>query len=70
MNADIIKQVQHTSIEERIYLIELILQSLKRDIYATPKTSQIPAQPFQVRIFHLGEAVMVDREQMYNERFV
>ncbi|MCZ7670948.1 MAG: hypothetical protein M5U34_29285 [Chloroflexi bacterium] len=59
-----IQTLQNASPEDRIQIIELLLQSLKDDLSAKDK----PQQPFKVRTFNLGSDVQADREQMYLER--
>ena len=64
---EILASLKNASIEERIAMIEVILQSLKDEI---AKTSQpkVPAQKFEVLTFGLGEDVHVNREDLYAER--
>lgn len=59
-----IQTLQNASPEDRIQIIELLLQSLKDDLSAKDK----PQQPFKVRTFNLGSDVQADRELMYLER--
>jgi hypothetical protein len=64
-----VNQIKKAPIEERIYIIELILQSLKNDIKLNHKkldTSRF--KQFKVRKFSLGEEVHVDRDEIYAER--
>ena len=67
INPDILETLQNSSVEERIALIEAILQSLKNDIAKTaqPKTA---SKPFKVRTFSLGEEVNISREEIHAER--
>ena len=60
-----LREIQEASIEERLHLIEIILQSLKKDIETTSPASK---KIFTVRKFSLGGEVQADRNQMYNER--
>ena len=60
-----LREIQEASVEERLHLIEVILQSLKRDIETT---SPAPKKMFSVRKFSLGAEVHADRNQLYNER--
>ncbi len=64
--ASTVKVENKSSIEERIKIIELILQSLKSDIKAKPAKTK--KGKFKVRQFSLGEEVHVDRDEMYSER--
>ncbi len=61
----IVNQIKEASIEERIKIIELILQSLKNDIKSE---SKIRKSYFKIRKFSLGEEVHVDRNNLYSER--
>lgn len=67
---ELIQQIQQKSVEERIYIIELILQSLKRDMNFTQQIPQKPRKPFRVRKFNLGQEIHVDRDLIYYERFM
>ena len=60
-----LQEIQGAPIEERLYLIEIILQSLKKDIETTSPASK---KMFTVRKFSLGAEVHADRDQLYNER--
>ena len=60
-----LREIQEASVEERLHLIEIILQSLKKDIETTPPA---PKKNFTVRKFSLGAEVHADRDQLYNER--
>jgi hypothetical protein len=60
------EKLQSASVEERIYIIEAILQSLKNDLGSSPKPSS-SIKPFKVRQFNLGE-INIDREELYAER--
>ena len=63
-----VDQMKQAPIEERLQIIELILQSLKKDIRQMPKTQEKRFKPFKVRKFSLGQEVYVDREELYSER--
>ena len=60
-----LQEIQGAPVEERLYLIEIILQSLKKDIETTSPASK---KMFTVRKFSLGAEVQADRDQLYNER--
>ena len=64
----IVKQIKKTSVEERIQIIEFILQSLKKDIKPGFKIKKPPFKHFKIRKFSLGEEVPVDRDKLYSER--
>jgi len=57
-----IESIQRVSVEERLHIIELILESLKRDM-RTHTDKQ-----FVIRQFSLGQEVQVDRYELYAER--
>lgn len=63
-----VDQLKQAPIEERLQIIELILQSLKKDIRHKPKIEETRFKPFKVRKFSLGQEVHVDREELYSER--
>ncbi len=63
-----IEQIQRTSVEERLQIIELILGSLKRDIQTRVNTNS--SKPFVVRHFSLGQDIQVDRDELYAERAI
>ena len=68
INPDTFKQIKQASLEDRIQLIELILQSLKLDLKQNLTTEKPPYKRFKVRKFSLGEEVQVDRDELYSER--
>ena len=55
-----VQEIQDAPIEERIQVIEQILQSLKKDIQKAQ-----PTKTFTVRTFNLGSEVPIDRDQIY-----
>ncbi|MBF0231342.1 MAG: hypothetical protein HQK63_17405 [Desulfamplus sp.] len=63
-----IKQLKKVSVTERIYLMEIILESLKRDIKNTETIRHQPLKKFIARPFNLGGDVNVDRDIIYSER--
>lgn len=65
INSKTLQEIQGAPVEERLYLIEIILQSLKKDIETI---SPPPKKMFTVRKFSLGAEVHADRDQLYNER--
>ncbi|NBD14661.1 MAG: hypothetical protein GVY04_00530 [Cyanobacteria bacterium] len=58
------KQLQQASLEERIQMIELLLQSVKNDL----KSASTSPKPFKVRSFSLGGDISVNRDELYGER--
>jgi hypothetical protein len=62
------QQLQHASLKERIQIIELLLQSLKDDIYPQNEAAQEAPKAFFVQTFNLGQDIQVDRGEMYAER--
>lgn len=64
VDLDILKKLQQAPIEERIQLIELLLQSVKDEIKQDSKNNHT----FKVRSFSLGNDITVNREELYNER--
>ncbi len=63
-----ISQMQNAPIEERIQIIEILLQSVKHDLHFTPSHKTPYRKPFRVQTFHLGHDVHVDRDDIYAER--
>lgn len=55
------KQLQNAPIEERIQLIEFLLQSVKDEL----KRNSTFSKPFQVRSFSLGSDISVNRDEIY-----
>ena len=60
--------IKKSSIEERLQIIEIILQSLRKEIKARDKTQKLKMKPFKVRKFRLGGEVHIDRDEIYSER--
>lgn len=63
-----VNQIKRASIEERLQIIEQILQSLRNDMKQESKIRESRFRPFKVRKFSLGQEVHVDREELYSER--
>ncbi len=64
VDSNTLKQLQQASLEERIQMIELLLQSVKNDLKRTPTCPK----PFKVRSFSLGGEICVNRDELYSER--
>lgn len=62
-----VDRIKKSPIEERIQIIELILQSLKNDI-KTKNTGKAKFKQFKIRKFSLGEEVHINRDELYSER--
>lgn len=58
VDLDILKKLQQAPIEERIQLIELLLQSVKDEIKQDSKNNHT----FKVRSFSLGNDITVNRQ--------
>ena len=63
-----IDQLKQAPIEERLQIIELLLQSLKKDIELKQQDGKKQYKPFKVRKFRLGQEVHVDRDELYSDR--
>ena len=61
-------QIQQASVAERIRIMELILQSLKKDIRPNYVLERASFKPFRARQFDLGHEVHVNRDAIYAER--
>ena len=68
VDLETVKQIKQASVEERIQIIELILQSLKHDIKPELKIEKSQFKQFKIRKFSLGEEVHVARDKLYAER--
>lgn len=62
-----IQTLQNTPLEDRIQIIEVLLQSLKEDISAKDIKAKT-LEPFKIRTFNLGSDIQIDREEIYLER--
>jgi hypothetical protein len=67
--AEILASLENASLEDRIAMIEVILQSVKDEI-AKDSQSRVTAHKFELITFDLGEDVTVTREDLYSERTV
>lgn len=65
INPNTISQIQHAPIEERIKIIEILLQSVKHDLYFKSSDKTSGAKPFRVRTFDLCRDLHVDRDEIY-----
>lgn len=63
-----VRQISNAPIEERIQIIEVLLQSLKNDIRPKLKSNTMKYKNFKIHKFSLGEEVHVDRDELYSER--
>jgi len=64
---DMLVQIQHAPLAERIQLIEIILRSLKEDIKSSI-SHKSHRKAFRVRNFHVGQEIHCDRNEIYAER--
>jgi hypothetical protein len=64
----IVNQVIEATVIERIRFIEIILQSLKKEIKEEKVRRERKSKRFKVRQFGLGGEVHVDRDELYSER--
>ena len=66
IDSNTVEQIKKAPVEEKIRIIEDILQSLKNDIKVNvKKTEHIP---FKIRKVSLGREIHVDRDELYSER--
>lgn len=63
-----IRQLRHVSVAERLYIMEILLNSLKYDIKSTEKQLRSKSERFTVRTFNLGQDIHADRDIIYAER--
>jgi hypothetical protein len=64
---DMLVQIQHAPLAERIQLIEIILRSLKEDIKSSI-SHKSRRKAFRVKKFHVGQEIHCDRDEIYAER--
>ncbi len=60
-----VDEIKHSPLNERLQIIELVIQSLKQDMQISVKQK---SGKFKVRQFHLGDDVQVDRDELYKDR--
>ncbi len=68
INQEIVAQIQQAPLVERLQLIELLVHSVKNDLYINAPRDPSPTKAFRVRKFDLGRHVEVDRDSIYGER--
>lgn len=61
-----VEEIKRAPIDEKIQVIEDILQSLKSDMKVGAKKSK--SKPFKIRKVSLGQEIHVDRDELYSER--
>ncbi len=64
----IVGKIKKTSVEDRLRIIEKILQSIQEDISQKSASERKKSASFKVRKFSLGEEVHVDRDILYSDR--
>lgn len=62
-----IEQIEDISAEERLHLIEILLNSLKKDIKSI-RQEQFQKKNFTVSSFDLGQDIHTNRDNIYSER--
>lgn len=62
-----VHQLQEAPLPERIQAIEMLLISLKNDLFQL-EPAQEQRTPFQVRTFDLGMEIPFDRDEIYADR--
>ena len=67
MIGEVVEELRHAPVVERIAAIEVLLNSLKLDL---GDEKQVGAEAFTVREFDLGKDVEMDRQELYAERIV
>lgn len=64
-----VDRIKRAPIEDRIQIIELILQSLKNDLKSKiERTNEVKFKQFKIRKFSLGEEIHVNRDEIYSDR--
>ena len=63
---NMVEEIKKAPIDEKIQIIEDILQSLKSDMKIGDKKAKY--KPFKIRKISLGKEVHVDRDELYSER--
>lgn len=65
INNDTLEEIKHYPVNDKIEIIESLLDSLKSDI---PKQGINTFKPFRIRKISLGQEVHIDRDILYSER--
>ncbi len=68
INRETVERFQQEPVAERLRLMELILQSIKKDMETGAPKERQPPKAFRVREFRLGPDVPMDRDSIYAER--
>jgi len=70
INQETIREIQHAPMPERIQVMELLLNSFKKDLNHITKSRLRRDRRFVARPFNLGQEVHVDRDAIYAERIM
>ena len=65
INQETIREIQHAPMPERIQVMELLLNSFKKDLNHITKSGQRRDRRFVARPFNLGQEVRVDLDLIY-----
>ncbi len=66
ININTLEEIKNYPVNEKIELIENLLESLKSDIASKNKNTNYT--PFTVKKVSLGQELHVDRDELYDER--
>lgn len=66
INTNTLEEIKKCPVNERIEIIESLLDSLKADIMNQNQSTQYV--PFTIKKISLGREIHVDRENLYSER--
>ncbi len=67
IDQELFQQIRLTSVQERIQILECIIESLKKELVLQTGTRLKPFPKFAVRTYRLGQDVTVDRNELYSE---
>lgn len=70
INSQYVDDILHSSIAERIRVIEILFESLKCDLEKEQEKirKQSKLKSFKIRKFNLGQEVYIDRDELYADR--
>ena len=66
INTNTLEEIKKYPVNERIEIIESLLDSLKTDI--TNQNTSTKYVPFTIKKISLGQEIHVDRDNLYSER--
>lgn len=68
IDSNTVQKIKNAPVEDRLQIIEDILQSLKNDIKTKMNRQKVHYKPFKIRKISLGKDIHIDRDELYSER--